>query len=172
MQGSVSLLLVVICAARPPPPGSRLVPFNIARAAVQRLSLRSQSEWHAWVADNKPGITSKHRWLVPDEPDTAYNEWKGWEDWLGIPLGYEEARTVVAELGIQSQELWWAYSREHADDLQTLRVPSRPHIFYKEEWMGYDHWLSLPERPLVLPSSFGMLALDEDDVDEDETDPK
>jgi hypothetical protein len=119
---------------------------------VQRLSLQSEAEWWEWVQDNKPGITSRFEWLLPDEPQAAYDEWVSWEDWLGRPLGYEEAREVVSGLGVRSQQQWWAFTREQADELIELRVPSRPHLYYANEWRGYDHWLSLPEQPpLVLP---------------------
>ena len=91
---------------------------------------------------------------MPDEPDKAYEEWESWDDWLGVPLSYDEARDEVAKLGVVSQEAWWAYSREHSDELLSLRVPSRPHLFYASEWQGYDHWLSLGERELKLPKDW------------------
>jgi hypothetical protein len=47
--------------------------------------------------------------MMPDSPDKAYGEqWQSWDDWLGVPLGYERARDVVRSLGILSQEHWWA----------------------------------------------------------------
>lgn len=92
---------------------------------------------------------------MPDEPDKEYPEqWVSWDDWLGRPLPYEEACAVVATLGVPSQEVWWVYVRENAAKLQSLRVPARPHLYYRKEWKGYDHWLSLPERPLTLPSDY------------------
>ena len=106
------------------------------------------------MADNKPGITSKYTWLMPDEPHKVYEEFVSWDDWLGVPLTYDEAREAIASLGIESQQEWWEFSRSSADRLQTLRVPSRPHLFY-DKWLGYDHWLSLEETPLVFnPADF------------------
>ena len=162
LQLSVHMRLVVLLAActraseafAAIPNGAKLIPWKTARAAVQRLGFKEQDEWEEWVMDNKPGITSRHHWLMPDEPDVAYVEWAGWDDWLGVPLGYNEAREVVKKLGVKSQEMWWAYSREHADELLSLRVPSRPHLHYKGDWKGYDRWLSLPDTPLTLPSSY------------------
>ena len=152
------LFLVVIiagaCHAALIPPGAKLIPYKIARRAAQRLSLDSEQEWNEWVMDNKPGVTSRYEWLMPDEPHLAYPEWKSWDDWLGHPLPFEEARAEVAQLGITGQEHWWAYTREYAELLQDLRVPSRPHLFYKKLWQGYDHWLSLPESELVLPKDW------------------
>lgn len=135
--------------------GRRLIPFLVARETAQRLGMRTQEEWQQWVSDNKPGVTSTYRWYMPDQPDAAYDEFDGWDDWLGVPLSYDEARSKVGELGIPSQEAWWAFSREQHRLLMRLRVPGRPHIYYVKEWNGYDEWLGLPDTPLVLPSGYG-----------------
>ena len=61
-----------------------------------------------------------------------------------------------------------------------MRLPSRPHIYYKAEWRGYDHWLGLPDEPLTLPrlatgkwghcqdDDCAVQYEDEDEDDEDE----
>ena len=131
----------------------RLIPFETARTAVQNLGLTSIDEWEEWVVDNKPGITSTRCWLMPNQPDEAYaaSGWQGWDDWLGVMLPYEAARDVVREMGILSQEQWWALVKLEAPKLQRLRVPARPHLKYPREWQGYDTWLGLPETPLTFP---------------------
>ena len=131
----------------------RLIPFETARTAVQNLGLTSIDEWEEWVVDNKPGITSTRCWLMPNQPDEAYaaSGWQGWDDWLGVMLPYEAARDVVREMGILSQEQWWAVVKLEAPKLQRLRVPARPHLKYPREWQGYDTWLGLPETPLTFP---------------------
>jgi hypothetical protein len=111
-----------------------LVLQNTCWQPLTTLSLALMFQWLEWVENNKPGITSKFNWLMPDEPNRAYEEWTSWDDWLGVPLSYEEARQAVAELDVRSQEAWWAYSREHSDELLSLRVPSRPHLYYRDEW--------------------------------------
>eukprot|EP00325_Prymnesiales_sp_UTEX-LB-985_P030760 CAMPEP_0174728892 /NCGR_PEP_ID=MMETSP1094-20130205/52613_1 /TAXON_ID=156173 /ORGANISM="Chrysochromulina brevifilum, Strain UTEX LB 985" /LENGTH=157 /DNA_ID=CAMNT_0015930901 /DNA_START=99 /DNA_END=572 /DNA_ORIENTATION=+ len=156
-------MMLAVVKAAPPAPGSRLIPYARARAAVHRLSLRTEQEWREWVSDNKPGITSKFSFLMPDDPDLCYPAFQSWDDWLGVPLPYDEAREVVKTLGISSQMHWWAWTRERDVELQSLRVPSRPHLFYGKAWRGYDHWLSLPEVPLVLPAGFGDNSFGGDD---------
>jgi hypothetical protein len=134
----------------------RYIPFETARFGVQRLGLCDEAEWRQWISDQKPGITSKRWWYMPSHPDRAYPaDWQGWDDWLGVPLSFDEARAVVASLHIQSQEHWWVVAREQATKLQRLRVPARPHLYYAEQWLGYTHWLGLPETPLVLPRDYG-----------------
>ncbi|KAL1526966.1 hypothetical protein AB1Y20_015655 [Prymnesium parvum] len=133
-----------------------LIPFERARDAVQRLSLRSEEEWDRWVMDNKPGITSHRNWYLPDNPAEAYDEeWESWDDWLGVMRPYEEAVQLVSTLNITSQEQWWDFLQENPTQLQRLRVPARPHLYYGRQWGGYDEWLSLPNTPLVLPRNYG-----------------
>lgn len=134
----------------------RNIPFQTARFSVQRLGLRDEEEWRQWISDQKPGITSKRWWYMPSHPDRAYPEaWQGWDDWLGVPLPFEDACAVVASLRILSQEHWWVVAREQAALLQSLRVPARPHLYYSEQWQGYAHWLGQPEVPLILPRDYG-----------------
>ena len=91
---------------------------------------------------------------MPPQPDLAYAEWDGWDDWLGVMRSYADAKAVVAGLGVLTQEQWWAVTREQPERLSALRVPSRPHIFYAAEWEGYSDWLGLPDTPLVLPRGY------------------
>mmetsp|Transcript_26993 Transcript_26993/g.90354 ORF Transcript_26993/g.90354 Transcript_26993/m.90354 type:complete len:111 (+) Transcript_26993:378-710(+) len=100
---------------------------------------------------------------MPSDPETMYaDEWQGWDDWLGRPLPYRDAKTVVSTLGILTQQDWWRAVKERAECLQDLRVPSRPHIYYKE-WAGYDDWLGLEPTMLFAPKP-------DDDEDDEETD--
>ena len=59
---------------------------------------------------------------------------------------------MARSLGVRSQEQWWAVTREQSELLLKLRIPARPHLFYRKEWKGYDEWLGLPE---TLPSPRG-----------------
>ena len=131
------------------------LPFEVARATVQREGLKTTSEWRHWWSNNR------RRWkntpfFLPESPEKEYDaDWQSWEDWFGIPLPYEEARKRASQLGVVSQEHWWAYTREHASELLGLRIPSRPHIYYASDWRGYDEWLGLPETgPLVFPRHY------------------
>lgn len=89
---------------------------------------------------------------MPEHPDIEYcDSWVSWDDFLGVPLPFEEAQLVASSLKVSSQEMWWAFSREKATLLLRLRIPSRPHIYYNSQWKGYSHWLGLSDEPLALP---------------------
>jgi len=145
--------------ARPKGPQKKPMDFNKARMVVQRQGLRTQQEYRRWISNNRRALRYL-RFRLPEEPasEAAYQaHWKGWDDWLGIPLKYSEAVQVSSTLGIESQEQWWAFAREQHQLLLQLRLPSKPHLFYKREWMGYDEWLKGPGSytPLVFPANWG-----------------
>ena len=158
MKATVTSIVALCVALMPmcahgyrPPPTKILLPFSEARETVQLQSLRTKSEWSRWWADNRK------RWrytkfFMPEDPQVAYSEkWVDWDDWLGVPLPFEEAQRVASTLGVVSQEMWWAVTREQASLLLRLRLPSRPHIYYRDEWQGYDKWLGKADVPFALP---------------------
>ena len=143
------------------------VPFVDARQSVAYLGLRTEDEWKSWYRQNSySGFNKRLRYLrqyMPERPEAVYTEWEGWENWLSVPLGYEDAVEVAQNLGISSQELWWAYAREHADELLLLRLPARPHRFYRQQWNGYTEWLGLPDVPLTFPTQYNNCTHEECD---------
>ena len=89
---------------------------------------------------------------MPSRPDKVYAEdWVGWDEFLGVLLPFEEARRAVHMLNIQSQEEWWELVSTRPTFVASLRVPARPHLFFKERWQGYDDWLGLEPTQLFVP---------------------
>ena len=136
----------------------RLLPFEDARRVVQRQGFRSDSEFRRWWYAGGRKIGGP-LWHMPLHPDVQFREWQGWEDYLGVPLSFSEAKEVIADLPDDvrplTQEMWWAFSREQHELRLRLRVPARPHLFYRREWAGYDDWLGLSGEPLVFPADWG-----------------
>ena len=54
-----------------------------------------------------------------------------------------------------SQEAWWELTSGSAEFVASLRVPSRPHLYFSSEWLGYDDWLGIDAGPLYPPSAQG-----------------
>eukprot|EP00316_Scyphosphaera_apsteinii_P003982 CAMPEP_0119338164 /NCGR_PEP_ID=MMETSP1333-20130426/95506_1 /TAXON_ID=418940 /ORGANISM="Scyphosphaera apsteinii, Strain RCC1455" /LENGTH=113 /DNA_ID=CAMNT_0007349379 /DNA_START=225 /DNA_END=563 /DNA_ORIENTATION=+ len=83
----------------------KLLPFEEARRTVQGIGFTSKEEWDEWVSDGK-----SVPWLgpyMPSQPDLMYEEeWRGWDDWLGLLLPFEEARCVAQQLNLKSQVEW------------------------------------------------------------------
>lgn len=62
-------------------------PFPKARSFVQKLKLRSNLEWRAYVRGSMSGKPRLPR-DIPTNPNYAYpkNQWKGYRDWLGTTV--------------------------------------------------------------------------------------
>jgi len=87
----------------------RVLPFHEVKRMAQSMGLRNKEEWDEWVSEGK-----KSPWLgpyMPSDPDEIYaDEWVGWDDFLGVPLPFEEARKIARLLNLKSQQEWWAYA--------------------------------------------------------------
>ena len=78
--------------------------YELARQTVQLQGLRSEREWRRWIRSNRKSLRSAFvGHYMPEHPDTEYDEFVSWDDWLGVPLDYAEAQRVAATLGVKSQ---------------------------------------------------------------------
>jgi len=71
-------------------------------------------------------------------------DWRGWDDFLGVSLSFEEGRRVARSLeGIETEAdyLNLIKSKTIADDDISSRLPFRPDLKYKREWLGWDDFL-------------------------------
>lgn len=60
--------------------GRWFMPFKEARKVARTSPAVSIRQWKAWVRDERRAGRCPD---VPVNPDVVYDEWKGWEDWLG-----------------------------------------------------------------------------------------
>ena len=120
------------------------LPFQKARAYVQKLKIKSRKEWVIYAKSKKKPDD------IPASPSNSYKNsgWKGMGDWLGTgtiaPINkmyrpFKEARKFVQNLELKNTKAWFDYvkSKEKPDD-----IPSSPHISYKKHgWKNYGDWL-------------------------------
>ena len=115
---------------------TRLFPFVEARRIARGHGFSSKEEF---VAYSCPGA-----YQLPKDPDRVWSdEWKGWEDFLGICYQFDEGRAIARSLPIQSKEEYLRLFEEKRinDDDPASRLPYRPDLKYKDEWKGWDDWL-------------------------------
>jgi hypothetical protein len=83
---------------------------------------------------------------LPKNADEVWkSDWTSWDDFLGIPLSFEEARQVARSLGLASHEDYLKLIEEKQMDESDLssRLPYRPDLRYKKEWTNWHEFLGL-----------------------------
>jgi hypothetical protein len=134
--------------------------FYEARAMARALDVDSQEDW----AERR----GRGAYALPLEPQAVWpGEWRGWDDWLGQPLSFVEARALVCTLRIRSEAEYGAclldgaemiraapasWNAAHALRLRprgsekgrpdVARLPARPDLRYADAWAGWAHFLS------------------------------
>jgi hypothetical protein len=82
---------------------------------------------------------------LPKNPQEVWKEeWKGWEDFLGTCLTFDEGRRVARSLGdVNSKEEYLELFREKklSDHDIASRLPYRPDLKYKGKWISWQDFL-------------------------------
>ena len=104
-------------------------------------------------------ITRKHGFYTPQEfydyeCPGAYGiqknvlesykaDWKGWDDFLGVPPSYQDGKSFLRDKGIFTMQEYMDYLQKNKDDEDSVssRLPSRPDLYYKSEWISWKDWL-------------------------------
>ncbi|KAJ1446658.1 hypothetical protein M885DRAFT_545619 [Pelagophyceae sp. CCMP2097] len=103
----------------------------------------------------------------PRDPEAAYPaDWVSWADWLGLPLGFDEARAAVRPLRLASAAAFADYVRvpapandgrapsaarsshgagfkQRGGDVACPRLPAAPDVHYGAAWRGWADFLGL-----------------------------
>ena len=117
--------------------------FEVARAYVHTLDMKSMEEWEAWR------ISGARPYDIPSHPDQMYasSGWTSYGDFLGYKIGnvagefrsFEDARAYVHTLGLMSWEEWCAWS---ASGERPYDIPSSPDKYYASSgWLSYGDFL-------------------------------
>mmetsp|Transcript_23631 Transcript_23631/g.43918 ORF Transcript_23631/g.43918 Transcript_23631/m.43918 type:complete len:189 (+) Transcript_23631:119-685(+) len=82
---------------------------------------------------------------LPKNPHEVWAEdWKGWDDFLGICLSFEEGRKVARGLkNVETEEAYLKLFKEKqlSDNDVASRLPYRPDLKYKDQWISWDDFL-------------------------------
>ncbi len=117
--------------------------FNDAKKFVQKLNLKSGSEWTIYCQSGKKPQN------IPYNAKKVYKkEWKGTGDWLGTGTiatynltyrSFQDARKFSQQLSLNDNKSWTKYcnSGNKPDD-----IPSAPEHQYKNKgWVNWGDWL-------------------------------
>jgi len=112
----------------------KLNPYEKARKRVLGFGHRSKDDWDEAVSSGQLGQ------YVPSYPDEMYApEWVSWDEWLGIMRSYEDTKNLVTNiLGIKSLDNYLLFVKSNSKRAEGLRIPVRPDIYYKDDWIDED----------------------------------
>ena len=111
----------------------KLNPYEKVRARVIGFGHRSKSDWDDAVSSGQLGQ------YVPSYPDEMYApEWVDWDEWLGIMRSYEDTKNLASILGLKSLDEYIMFVKSNNKRAEGLRIPVRPDIYYKDEWIDED----------------------------------
>eukprot|EP00579_Thalassiosira_antarctica_P008463 CAMPEP_0201901034 /NCGR_PEP_ID=MMETSP0902-20130614/53520_1 /ASSEMBLY_ACC=CAM_ASM_000551 /TAXON_ID=420261 /ORGANISM="Thalassiosira antarctica, Strain CCMP982" /LENGTH=185 /DNA_ID=CAMNT_0048434871 /DNA_START=138 /DNA_END=696 /DNA_ORIENTATION=- len=115
----------------------RLFSFDEARRIARGHGFDSKEEFLEYTC---PGA-----YQIPKDAHVVWKEdWRGWEDFLGVCLSFEKGQQVASALkGIETEEdyLNLIKSKTILDNDIASRLPYRPDLKYKNEWLGWDDFL-------------------------------
>ena len=115
--------------------------FTDARRIARNYQFDSRDEFMDYSC---PGA-----YQLPKNPEIVWaDDWKSWDDWLGIRLDFPTGREIARSLGMNTkQEYMDLISSKTIDDNEDAsRLPYQPDKIYKEEWQGWDDWLRVDKR--------------------------
>jgi hypothetical protein len=129
-------------------------PFMDAREYVQKLGLKSKTEWTK-MCRGQLIETAPIPKDIPLHPDNHYKDhgWISWGDWLGTGQiasrlrryrRFEDARNFARRLGLRSNAEWRSFCKGGLPDKGTLPgdIPAFPSQTYKDKgWQGIGDWL-------------------------------
>ena len=112
--------------------------FKIARRIARKHGFSSKEEFLEYECPGAYG-------LKKNVEEIYANEFKGWDDFLGYPPPWEEAKHFIQKQSITSEEDYKTFlkSREGEDDCLSQRLPCMPDKYYKTDWQGWNDFLGV-----------------------------
>ncbi|KAL7547226.1 hypothetical protein ACHAWF_010548 [Thalassiosira exigua] len=112
----------------------KLNTYDKVRARVIGFGHRSKDDWDEAVSNGQLGQ------YVPNYPDEMYApEWVSWEEWLGLMRSYDDTKNLARNiLGHKSLDDYFLFVKSNSKRAEGLRIPVRPDIFYKDDWIDEE----------------------------------
>lgn len=116
----------------------RLNPYEKCRNRVLRFGHRSKADFDEAMESGQLGQ------YVPNRPDEMYApEWISWEEFLGLMRSYDDTRNLAVNvLSLKSFDEYIIFVRGNPKRAEGLRIPVRPDLFYKDEWIDEETFFS------------------------------
>ena len=115
--------------------------FFEARKYARNLNLKSHKDW---LKFNREGKRPKN---LPANPSMTYNEFNGWEDFLGHIrktskrtnyLTYNKSKELIRKFKIKSNKEWRIFSKTNK---KPKNIPASPQKVYSSEFVSWGDFL-------------------------------
>lgn len=125
------------------------LPYDEAKAFVQKLGLRNWQEWNKWSAGGERPEN------IPSNPKIFYGEVFDIYDWLGssskrvqrrdasVIWDYDALRALLKENGVTSHGQYIEFRQKNAE----LHLPTQLKPYFRTQWQGAAHFFSLERNP-------------------------
>ena len=115
--------------------------YDEAQEIMQKEGIKSRTQFKQWCNEKRP---NNFPWSL----ENAYkNKWKSWGEFLGtgtiapyniVFMTYVEAQELMQKEGIKTWNQFDQWRKEKRPD----NFPWSPENAYKNEWMGFGHFLN------------------------------
>ena len=116
-----------------------LVPYEELKKIVRDQGVKTRKYYSVWREKNKGMFNGKK---LPSSPQTHYDEWEGWGEFLGKPpiAPYEELKKILIDQGLKSIKDYHLLREKNKGMFNGWKIPSNPNIYY-DEWEGWGVFL-------------------------------
>jgi len=115
----------------------KILPFEEARKIARSLKFTSTKQWNEFKKSKEFPDN------IPRAPETKYEEFSGYKDWLGYNyeskfMSFDDAKKELQKLGITSSTQFLKFRKENK---VPKNIPTNPHLTYKDKWQGWAGFL-------------------------------
>lgn len=118
---------------------NKYLPYYEAKEIINNMGLKSQKEWYCLSKNKKIPIN------IPRTPNSYYDEWVSWNDWLGHNvttnkkfISYKKAKKYLSDKGITSLQEYYDYLINNQIDF----LPLSPSTYYGKDYKSINDLLS------------------------------
>jgi hypothetical protein len=118
---------------------NRYLTYDESKKIVKNINLNSQKEWYSLSKNKK--IPNN----IPRTPNTYYDEWVSWNDWLGHNIttnknfiSYKKAKEYISRIGLTSLQEYYDFVINEEIDF----LPLSPSTYYDIEYKSVNDFLS------------------------------
>jgi len=109
-----------------------LIPYDKARSMAIGLGVATKEEYQFY---------RKGPYMICDPEEMYYNDWVGWDEFLGVMRPYDETKEIVQKiLRLRDMDAYVSFVKDHTKRASGLRIPAKPDVYYKrsKEWKSFD----------------------------------